>query len=260
MSGILIPKIHCAEIPDDWQSFLNDPGGYGWCLTNDPDDWQGPGLIPKRHWRDGRSAQETAYNWDCAGRLTDRLPPEIAKPFGGCPELLFAIPEHKVKMPARRRQPYSQSDVFALVRSDDQLIAMAVEAIYKESFGGLVKKWLTQGDKDNRDYLLRRICDLLEINHAPNHLQYQNLRYQLFHRTASAIIEARRFQADMAMVIIQSFSHTHMHYQDFANFCSYLGVGSAPSGLPGKFRYKTLSDGLPLGFAWVTSQMRHNKP
>jgi len=243
MSNILIPKIRGAKIPDGWRSFLNDPGRYGWRSTIGPGDWRAFLADPKKHWRDGRSAKETACNWESA----DGLPSEIAELFDKRPELLFAIPEHKVPMPARGG--VSRSDVFALMYSDDQLIAMAVEGVYEENFGDLVGGWLAKGGQNRYDRL-GGICKLLEIDDAPGHL-----RYQLFHRTASAIIEARRFKADMAVVIIQSFSPGHMWHQDFAKFCSYLGVGSERKSL----HYKTLSDGLPLGFAWVTSQMRPNK-
>jgi hypothetical protein len=67
------------------------------------------------------------------------LPPEIAKLLGVDAELLLAIPEHKVSLRDAGRE--SQTDVFALVKSNDQTIAVAVEGKVNEAFGPTIKDW-----------------------------------------------------------------------------------------------------------------------
>jgi Domain of unknown function (DUF6946) len=218
MSRILIP----SDGPECWRRFLADP---------------------EKHWRDGYSAKETAYNWEAA----DGLPAEIARMFASSPELLIAIPEHKVPMPGRGAD--SQCDVFALARSGAQLCALSVEAKVAESFDVTVGQWLAKGGQ-NRRARVKGICELLEIDGAPD-----ELRYQLLHRTAAAVIEARRFKADQAIMVVQSFSPEHMWHDDFAAFCAHVGVGSER----GHLHYKSLADGLPLGLAWVSAEVRGDK-
>ncbi len=50
------------------------------------------------------------------------------------------------------------------------------------------------------------------------------IRYQLLHRAASAIIEAKRFGAPHAIMLVHSFSQTHEWFADYAAFAKLLGV------------------------------------
>jgi hypothetical protein len=52
----------------------------------------------------------------------------------------------------------------------------------------------------------------------------ETLRYQLFHRTASAIIEARRFRARDAVMIVHSFSDTDAGFDDYKAFAELFGM------------------------------------
>ena len=215
MSKILIP----TNGPENWRSFLADP---------------------EKQWRDGYSAKETAHSWETA----NGLPPEITTLMGPASELLLAIPEHKVPMPGRGQA--SQCDVFALVRDGQKLIALAVEAKVAEPFGETVGRWLSKGGQ-NRKERVDGICSLLEIEAPPDHI-----RYQLLHRTAAAVVEARHFKADIAAMVIQSFSPEHLWHDDFTAFCDHMGTGSER----GKLHQKALSDGLTLALGWVTSSVR----
>lgn len=66
------------------------------------DDWQRLLADPVKHWRAGYSAMALAECWEAA----DGLPAEIAslmQETGPDPELLLALPEHKVPLPGSRR-------------------------------------------------------------------------------------------------------------------------------------------------------------
>ncbi|MFU8881858.1 MAG: DUF6946 family protein [Rhodobacterales bacterium] len=56
------------------------------------------------------------------------------------------------------------------------------------------------------------------------------LRYQLFHRTAAAVTEARRFHRPVAAMIVQSFAPDHRWFADYAAFCALFGLPAAPGG------------------------------
>jgi len=99
--------------------------------TLGPQSWQALLADPEKHWKTGYSARTLAYCWQDA----QGLPEEIALLFGGDAELLIAIPEHKVSLRDAGRD--SQTDVFALVKSNNRTIAIAVEGGSEEYM-----KWL----------------------------------------------------------------------------------------------------------------------
>jgi uncharacterized protein DUF6946/Cys/Met metabolism PLP-dependent enzyme len=85
-----------------------------------------------RHWREGYSVHSIACGWEASGGL----PTEIADLFSQVadePELLIALPEHKVPLPGGLRE--SQTDVFALMRAGSMTISTAVEGKVNEPFG-----------------------------------------------------------------------------------------------------------------------------
>lgn len=206
--------------------------------SNKPEDWKPLLGKPDLHWKPGRSAMATAYSW----QMASGLPVEISALFNTAPELLLAIPEHKVKMPKGRGE--SQCDVFALVRLDDDLAVLAVEAKVDETFGPTIDQWLKQGGA-NRPPILEAICEVIGASYPPP----GHLRYQLFHRTAAAVLESRRFKSPLAMMIVQSFSKYHAWHEDFEEFCRYL------LGAPirrGTLSRKLSLDDVLLQLSWVS--------
>jgi hypothetical protein len=189
-----IPKVYIPTTgPDDWQRFLADSA---------------------KQWRTGFSAKTLAYCWECAN---GGLPNEIAsmlRPYGGEVELLLAIPEYRVALPGASRGE-SQSDIFALARAGHRTFAITVEGKVNEPFSETVGDWL-QTASDGQRERLAFMCDLLGLTlPLPDHIHYK-----LLHRTASAVVEARRFKTDAAAMIVHSFSRERMRFGDFAQFAS----------------------------------------
>ena len=102
-------------------------------------------------------------------------------------DLLLALPEHQVHLPGGARP--SQNDIWALGRSQDQLVSIAVEGKVSEPFGPTIREWQAESSA-GKTRRLAYLLSLLELPSTP-----ESLRYQLLHRTASAIIEARRFKS-----------------------------------------------------------------
>jgi hypothetical protein len=182
-----------------------------------PADWQCFLAEPTKQWRTGFSAKTLAYCWGSAAGL----PPEIAsmlQPHGGNPELLLAIPEYKVPLVGASRGD-SQNDVFALARAGDTTFAITVEGKVAEPFGERLGDWLKNAS-DGKRQRLASICDLLGLNlPLPD-----NIYYQLLHRTASAVIEARRFKTDAAAMIVHSFSPKKIWFDEFVRFASLFSA------------------------------------
>jgi hypothetical protein len=188
-----------------------------------PESWKRLLAKPDLHWEPGYSAKTLAQCWEAA----PGLPPEIARLFEptlGQAELLLALPEHKVPLPGGGAD--SQSDVFALVGTARGLVACAIEGKVDEPFGRTIGEWLVDASPGKRQRL-SYLCGLLGLTEpAPDHL-----RYQLLHRTASALIEAERFHASAAAMIIHSFSPTRFWFDDFAAFAKLMGAAPRPDVL-----------------------------
>jgi hypothetical protein len=205
--------------------------------TRGAEDWQRLLADPIKHWKRGYSAMAAALCWEAA----KGLPPEVAAILGPDARLLLAIPEHKVALPGGRRE--SQCDVFGLVGLDAGLCALAVEAKVNETFGPTVGEWL-QDASPGKAERLATICAMLGTPCPPP----PELRYQLFHRTAAAIVEADRFGAGTAAMIVHSFSPDHRWFEDFAAFCHLLGAEPAC----GRGIEVGLPDGQRLILGWAT--------
>ncbi len=204
--------------------------------TQGPDDWRRFLADPVTQWRRGYSAMAAALSWEAA----TGLPPEIAALFPEHPELLLSIPEHKVALPGGGRP--SQCDVFALIRLGAATCALAVEAKVNETFGPTLADWQAT-PSPGKALRLDSICQMLGLSDpAPD------LRYQLFHRTAAAVVEARRFKTDRAAMVVQSFSQDHRWHDDFARFAAQFGLDIPP----GSMGTVSLPCGLPLTLGWAT--------
>ena len=179
-------------------------------------------------------------------RIPNGLPPEISEIVGKDTRLILAIPEHKVPIPGGSKE--SQSDVFALLAMGDATCTLTVETVRDESFGPLIHQWQDKTANGGEDRL-SALCNELDVQYPPP----ADLRYQLFHRTVSAIYEADRFNADIAAMIVHSFvpegeDEDKDGFADFVAFCEFLGFTDVEKSKPMR---KTLSSGIDLLLGWA---------
>lgn len=209
--------------------------------TSGPNDWQRLLAEPELQWRDGYSAKMLAECWEAANgipqevcRLLENIAPD--------PCLLFAFPEHKVPLPGASRGA-SQNDIFAFVKAGHLTVAVMVEGKVDESFDRKLGDWLknaSKGKLERLDYLASMLG--LDVQNIPG-----TVHYQLLHRTVSALIEAERFKADAAAMIVHSFSRTAKWFDAFASFCALLGIDPQP----GKLYRATTVTCRPLYLGWA---------
>jgi hypothetical protein len=204
--------------------------------------WRSLLADPVKHWKIGYSARTLAHCWEAV----DGLPPEIAALFGERAELLIAIPEHKVSLGDAGRE--SQTDVFALVKSKNKTIAVAVEGKVDESFGPTIKDWYVE-PSPGKQQRLTFLCKQIGVTFKPTD---DHLHYQLFHRTASAVLEAERCKTDAAAMIVHSFSPEDKWFDAYAAF---LGLFDLPAS-PGELVSKSLPSGRTLYFGWAKGDPR----
>ena len=189
--------------------------------------WKSRLADPEKQWVRGKSAFETAVFWELGARTPRGLHPQITalfdqdEIFRDC-ELLASFPEHRVPLPGGSRA--SQTDVWAILRVSSGLVSLAVEGKAGESFAQTVGEWRTDASV-GRETRLKFLWEQLGFTgDAPD-----TIRYQLMHRSASALLEADRIGATAAVMLILSFENDLASKQDFAAFASCFG-SSVSSG------------------------------
>ena len=210
--------------------------------THSPEDWREFLASPQKQWKNGCSAKEMAYAWEAA----DGWPPEVAALLMSAPDfsgltMNLAIPEHKVTLPGGGNP--SQNDLFVLARNDAGPVAVMVEGKAAEPFGQPLGRWR----RDASDGKKKRLAHLQQILALPGELP-DSTRYQLLHRTASALIEAQRFHARAAIMLVHSFSPTRQWFNDFAAFLDLFGVNAKP----GQLHLVSTDTCVPLYAGWAT--------
>ena len=83
-----------------------------------------------------------------------------------------------------------------------------------------------------------------------------DLRYQLFHRAASAVLEARRWGADAAVMLVQSFSEAPESWDDFVAFGELLGAPVARQRVVAA----AMRSDVTLFLGWVDSDPASDLP
>lgn len=205
-------------------------------------------LAAEHHWRKGYSARSLAFCWEsCPGAFPQEVKQTLAtSPHLAGLEMLLAIPEHKVPLPGGRAA--SQNDIWILGKRSSELVSMAVEGKVAESFGQNITDWLSGTPSPGRLERLNFLCSTLGISQPlPG-----EIRYQLLHRTVSAILEARRFQASHAVMLVHSFSAQQDGFEDFARFSRLLGV----SGQAGAMSTPVRLGNVQLHLGWVCGDLR----
>ena len=185
--------------------------------TRSGTDWQRLLGKPQLHWKKGRSAMSAAACWE---ESHPKLPAEISALLDSGNdaaledlELLMAIPEWEVALPGG--DTVSQTDIMAVCRNASGLVIVGVEAKVDEPFGptiGEKKASATAGQLERIAYLEKELGRSAPFG--------DEIRYQLLHRTVSALLTARALHAPVAVMLVQSFSSESKWRGDFDAFCA----------------------------------------
>lgn len=205
-----------------------------------------PHLAKSGHWKSGHSAQELAIAWSQSS--TD-FPPAVRAVLSMVPEysdaeLVDGFFEREIELGSPGRN--SQADILVLAGLRQEIGIIAVEGKVNETFREFVKDWNTTPGKQVR---LERLTQTLGLETA----DVGGIRYQLLHRTASAIYEAKRYRCRHAMMLVHSFSPTHRWFEDFAKFSSLM---NQPVSAPGSVSIAKTCEGISLRLAWVADSPR----
>ncbi len=195
---------------------------------------------PIRHWRPDHSALELATAWIGA----TGIPPSVAAvlassaTYADC-RLVEAFFVREVELGTKGRP--SQTDLLALVQLADGYGVIAVEGKAREPFGPLVADW---NDTPGKQARLDDLCKQLGLDPSV----VGSLRYQLLHRTVSALLEARRYGAREALMLVHSFDAADSSLDDYQEFAAALGLTDAA---PNAITDSTLRGDVTLRLGWV---------
>lgn len=197
------------------------------------------------HYVDGRSAKLIATTWFSANGLPTMVRHTLAteERFSSA-ELIDGFLERSIDLGDGRRP--SQADVLAIIGVGPNIGVMTVEGKVNESFGPYVAEWI----KDRTLGKMRRlnkICATLGLN--PDGAE--SLRYQLLHRTASAIYEAHRYRSRIAVMMVHSFDPEDAGLADYITFATAIGLpGARPTRLVGP----VICEGVELYLGWTADR------
>jgi len=221
--------------------------------SSEPGDWKSLLAKPDKQWKTGYSAKTLAHCWEEAGGF----PQDVKRVFikSGIAlfqdiELLLAFPEYKVPLPGGRRP--AQNDIFVLAKGNDQLVSIMVEGKVSEPFGETIAEWKAKGGK-GKPKRLKFLCDELQLEIH----QIDHIRYQLLHRTASAIIEAERFNAENALMLVHSFCKSNEWLEGFEDYRQFLALFGLEGITPNSLVYAKNINGIDLYFSWVRGDEKY---
>jgi len=218
--------------------------------THAATDWRDLTAGGERHWKDGHSAKCLAECWEAADGFPPRVQEALSSGADGALEtahLLLSIPEWQVQLPGGGHP--SQNDLFCLASvlraGRTELLVVMVEGKARESFGPTVAGWLAESSPGKQ----RRLASLkgqLSLEHMDGE-RLGGIRYQLLHRTASALLTAREFAAPSALVLAHAFDAPSGSFADFKRFVELLGLEAQHAAIVGPVHL----DGIATFFGWV---------
>ena len=137
----------------------------------------------------------------------------------------------------------SQTDLMVIANTSRGLAVIAVEGKVNEPFGNIVTEWNDGSASKGRR--LAKLCATLGIADDVA----AGLRYQLLHRTASAVYEAHRYRAMEALMLVHSFSESQESFDDYSKFAEQMGM---PITEPNKISSSKECEGVALRLGWVS--------
>ena len=218
--------------------------------TKNIEDWRELLADSVKQWIPGYSAYTLASCWEespndfpqCVKNVFNKSSNPIFKNI----KLLFGFPEYKVQLPGGKRP--SQNDIFVIAKGEEELISIMVEGKVSESFDRTVEEWLGNGPSKGKIERLAFLTKQLQLNEN----EVTNIRYQLLHRTVSAMLEAKKLNARNALMLVHSFSENYKGFDDYLTFVRLLGLHAGKEEIVGPVSL----NGINVFFGWVTGDRK----
>lgn len=231
--------------------------------------------VGKKNYKLGYSAFECCQSWKS---ISNQLPEPLSRILSKSGievfrdiKPLWVIAEHPVFLDSLKTP--SRNDIMAFCENAaDEKIAIAVEAKCREPFAERVNKWITLPDAPILPRQGKLFPDTMQpVPRKVRRLQFLNmvlgieiqpdshLRYQLLHRTASAIIEGRNLSARAAVMVVQAFTASVENFFDFSDFCDTLGLSRPRKDTVLGPYFTPFNESTPLYLLYVQDSLSSEK-
>ena len=196
-----------------------------------------------KHWKDGRSAKETAKHW----LLTIPQPfKDILKSFNITYKT--CSPEYVTKLDNYRGNARNHDLLILGETQHNEKIVIAIESKVDESFGETISNTIKEAEKRISEIPssngLNRIKDLRLAIFGQEKIDQLDLMYQLLTALAGTIAEAKKQKSKKAIFIVQTFVSKEINkikheknQQDLDDFIKYFTLG----------KYCSINEGEILG-------------
>ena len=197
------------------------------------------------HWKKGRSARELAVSWyEAAG-----FPAPVSDVLDSEPSLRNLILvdgffERKTDLRTPGRA--TQTDLLVIAGGPQGPVSIGVEGKVGEPFGDLVGDWRARKPSKGKERRLAALRSTLGISASV----VDDLRYQLFHRTAAAIYEAQDRGIDRAVILVHSFDPGNAGLNDFQAFAETIGATGAAAN---RISRPVVLERITTYLAWVSN-------
>lgn len=213
--------------------------------TKGIDSWRELLADSEKQWKQAYSAYELANCWEDAKNLPTCVENAFKRskiPLFQLVNVLYGFPEYKVSLPGGGAK--SQNDLFLLANAGGELLPIMVEGKVSEAFGERVEAWKGENPSEGKRQRLKYLLNLLNLKEEDT----LNKRYQLLHRTASAIKEANEINSKNALMLVHSFSKEGRWFEDYAEFVKLFNLEVKKDEIVGPVEV----NGVNLYLGWVT--------
>ena len=202
MKRIFVP----SKGVEDWKPFDVNPGG-----TSSP------------------GAAALAACWEAGG---DALPRDVRYLLDASLVLAFTDVRPLVMLPGYGTTPPGAktpvgTDLLVLARGQAGLVAMSVGGAIGDGLGDFVSDRL-QKEAPGEIACMEAMQEELELSLPLNACPMISIRHRCLSLAAEAVLAAKEFGAETALMLIHSFDHRSAGFEDFRRFASLFGVSVAP--------------------------------
>ncbi|TFI59751.1 hypothetical protein E2493_02620 [Sphingomonas parva] len=204
-----------------------------------------PHLVSPKQYAPGRSTALVTQSWFSANGLPPRLRAilEQAPEWSGV-QMLDAWLERQVDLEDGMASP-SRCDALAICSLREELGVLTVEAKLHESFDWTINARLARGLSVGETTRTRRLLERLRLPPEGS----GHLRYQLLHRVLCAVLEAKRYRARHAAMLVQSFSAKASRFSEFHDLAVAMGYGTVNQD---RISGPIVIEGVGLRIGWVS--------
>lgn len=239
---------------------MGNPDIFGVSTVTSLDGWKS---ITKNHKNENRSAYLVGQRWlESSGDF----PPAIKRAMTPLDTLrglrpVFSVAEHITVLDTLTAPSRTDLMVYCQDGKCGKAV-VAVEGKVDEAFDERIVYWIRDERHRNRQNLeelltlkinkgkqrrLKWLCHHLNLS-----LDDQSMiRYQLLHRTADALLEAKHVGARLAIMLVQSFTECSENWNDYAEFATLMGFSSIASNSISEAKALPEFPEIRLHLGWV---------